>query len=336
MKTRTKVAIIVFIFIAVGLYCVMSFVPKIADLAEKTEIIEYKEFKVMDEVTAVIVRTETLFLAARSGGSEPLSPEGTKVRTGIRVYNINEAVPVATSEETEGAEKPFADILAAAGDGALMSEGGVVPVTAIVSYFADGYEKRITPENISELTKEMAASLPEEGKSLTRGTVSTGEPIYKLTDNNVWYMAYWIPKKGVNTSNYEEGKAVTVDLGTTRVSATIIEIKEAGADNFIVLKSDMYYKDLPKYRTQKVKVIFEEYEGAVVGSKAVVMEHGADGVYVKQQNGTFKWIPVQVIKENDGRCLIKEGKFYDAEDGKEVISIRIYDEVLSDPRAEGY
>jgi putative membrane fusion protein len=305
--------------------------PRIENLAEKTTIVEYEEFKVMDEVLAVMVRTETLFLAARSGGSEPLAKEGTKVRRGMRIYNINESVSASEGAE----EKRFGTILETAGDGAQMSEGGVVPVTAIVSYYADGYEKRITPENVSELTKDLAEKLPNKSKSLKRDTVLQGEPVYKLTNNNVWYMAYWIPKNGVNVENYEIGVKVMVDLGTTRVTATVTTVDDAGKDKFIVLKSDMYYKDLPKYRKQDIKVIFEEYEGPIVPDSAVVMEHGMNGVYVKQQNGTFAWVPVNVIKENDGRSFVNEGKFYD-EDGLEVVTIKYYDEILIDPKSEGY
>jgi len=239
----------------------------------------------------------------------------------------------ATADERADA---FKAIQKAAGSDAVESEGGVTPWTAIVSYSSDGWEKRVTPDNIMRLQKTVLQTAPAESVDLRRGWVKSGDPIYRMTNNNLWRVAFWIEEADKTIlDKYQIGRGVMIDLGTTKVRANVEAAEPRGRDLFIVLRSDMYYKDLDKYRVRDVSVVFSEVRGAVIDKKSVKLKSGKTGVYVKQQSGAFKWVPVKVLKESGGRYLISETHFED-EDGKRVSTVRYYDEIMKNPAAEGY
>jgi len=346
---------IVFAIVVTGLYGIIYAAPRIEGIGIRTDVVQYDELPIADEVTALFVRDETLYTAAYSGFPDYMVDGGTKVRAGTQVVYVapgSEPVAVQTilSEETpmssesgEAAvpeetknESPYDEILQAAGNNAVTTEGGVTPWTAIVSYSSDGWEKRVTPDNIMSLPKSILSVAPTEAIDLTREWVREGEPIYRMTNNNLWRVAFWMEDADKTViDKYKAGRNVVIDLGVTKVRATVEAAEPRGRDLFVVLRSDMYYRDLDLYRIRDISIVFSEVSGAVIEKKSVKLKSGKTGVYVKQQSGAFKWIPIKVLKESGGRYLIAETYFED-EDEKRVTTVRYYDEIMSNPAAEGY
>ena len=366
-----------FAVVVTGLYAIIYAAPRIEGIGIRTDVIQYDQLPIADNVTALFVRDETLFTAAYSGYTNYMVVAGTKVRAGTQVVYIepgaepafvgaahippDEGVPLSGSGDDDGVgivsrigsvvgtgsvagagsagavrENPYEALLRMAGNDAVESEGGVTPWTAIVSYYGDGWEKRVTPENIMDLRKAVLVEAPGEAVDLTREWARAGEPVYRITNNNLWRVAFWIDNADKTVlDKYQIGKKVTLDLGTTKVRANVEATEPQGRDLFVVLRSDMYYKDLDRYRVRDLSVVFSEVSGAVIEKKAVKLKSGTVGVYVKQQSGVFKWVPVKVLKESGDFYLIAE-TYYEDGDGKRVPTIRYYDEIMSNPAAEGY
>jgi len=285
---------------------------------------------------------------------------GTKVRAGTQVVYIApgaapdvtqpiraDDIPMSSgageggagqdaADETGAEENYFENLLWEAGSDSVVSEGGVSPWTAIVSYSGDGWEKKVTPDNIMELSKSIFDEAPGEAVDLKREWAREGEPVYRITNNNLWRVAFWIEDADKTIlDKYKPGRKVTLDLGTTKVRAAVEAAEPRGRDLFVVIRSDMYYRDLDKYRTRELSVVFSEVRGAVIEKQSVKLKSGKTGVYVRQQGGSFKWVPVKVVKESGGRYLVEETSFTDAE-GKQTPTIKYYDEIMSSPAAEGY
>jgi len=370
-KVFSATAIVAFIAVVAILYAIVFAVPKIQGLAVRTEIVEYAELPVQDTVNALFVRNETLYTWPSDGTPQYLIAEGTKVRRGEQVFWADAG---GTPQDTpEGVEQ----VMQAAQGTMAPSEGGVAPMTAIVSYVGDGYEKRITPETMMGLDRSIMGEVPSEATDLRRAWVRAGEPVYRITDNNTWYLVFWkdrtahnlnevgggeapdeaadadadnnnndnddaagaadaqILEAGASIDDYTIGRRVTLGLGDARVSAKVQAVEERTDGWFVVIESDRYYEDLDRYRKKVVNVIFEEYSGAVIGEAAIAPKDGQDGVYVKQQSGYWKWVPVKVLRRAGSRCLVAENTFTDA-DQNAVRTVNYYDEVMSDPAAEGY
>ena len=347
------ISVIMFSIVVSGLYAIIYAAPRIEGIGIETNIIQYDELPIADDVTAIFVRDETLYKAGYSGAPSYMVAAGTKIRAGTQVVYIDpngedtsiqqiSAVTADGGEEQEGVdeqevqESPIEAVMRISGEDAVVSEGGVSPFTAIVSYYGDGWEKKVTPENMLTMQKSVIERAPGEAVDLSRGYVKEGEPVYRITNNNLWRVAFWF-ENGDKTilDRYKVGRKLTIDLGTTRVRSVVEYAEPRGRDIFVVLSSDMYYRDLDKYRVYDISIIFSEVSGAVIEKKDVKLKNGKAGVYVKQQNGTFKWVPVKIFKESGNRYLIAE-TFFEDEAGNRIQTIRYYDEIMSDPARQGF
>jgi putative membrane fusion protein len=359
-----------FVIVVAILYSIIYVTPLIGGIGKETVIVEYAEFPVQDTVTGIFVREETLYTASYAGSPQYMVAEGTKIRAGTQVVYIDpdaapppdtadvqtadapatadavipadaSVIPAAEPESTDAAPAgmvtpTLGQVMQSAAGNMVPSEGGVSPTTAIVSYYADGFEKRIGVESVGTLRKTMLKTLPDMALDIERGWANAGEPVYKITNNNSWRFAFWITDKGGEMAKrYLPGTEVTLDLETTKVTAVVESAEPQGDDLFIVLRSDMYYRDLDKFRKQKVHVVFNVYHGAVIDEKSVVERAGVTGVYVRQQSGSFKWIPIHIVRKSEGQYLVSETSYEDVTAGK-VSTVRYYDEIMSDPAAEGY
>jgi hypothetical protein len=353
MKTRTKISTAVFIVAVIVLYSVIYVVPKMQGMLEETEVLEYGDMPLKDSVNVLIVRNETLFAADKSGAVEYLIDEGTKVRAGVPLVSITDAQAPegggaadedAVEAETEaGAE---AGIMAAAAANAIQNPGNVAPFTALLSYSADGYETILTPGAIEGLHWDASTDIPESGLSLVRGYTEAGAPLYKLTDNNLWFMVYWVKSEREGPVKYTSASAVNVDgsevtttgiqvrIGKTVVDASIDSVTPQGEYDRIVLRSDMYYKALPVIRKIDAEVIFSEHQGLIVNDRNIEVRDGKPGVLVRQRNDRFEWVPINILKTAGDKHIVSAGRFQD-EKGESVYTVKYYDEVLKDPAAEG-
>ena len=341
------IAVIMFAIVVSGLYAIIYAAPRIEGIGIKTNIIKYDELPIADDVTALFVRDETLYTAAYAGSPNYLFSAGTKVRAGTQVIYIEPGVAVDatqasfedegdTTDENQPQELPIEEIMNIAGNDLVISDGGVSPYTAIVSYYGDGWEKKVTPENVLSLPKSIFDRAPGEAVDLAREFVNIGEPVYRITNNNLWRVAFWIENADKTIiDKYKVGRNLTLDLGSTKVRASVETADPRGRDVFIVLTSDMYYRDLDKFRMRDISVVFSQVSGAVIEKSDVKIKTGKAGVYVKQQSGTFKWVPVKILKESGERYLISESSFED-ENGERVQTIRYYDEIMSDPAGQGF
>jgi putative membrane fusion protein len=321
------------------MYCGIFVIPKMLGFMEKTQILEYDSVPVSDKTSVYIVRTETLYLADLSGSVERLNKEGTKLRQGISIVTITPAEEAeGESDKKDGGDEGddvYAEIKRIAAGNAVENPGNLAPFTGIVSYYADGYENILSPEKLDSIKQSDIENVPAEGIDLVRDYTKSGDPLYKMTDNKIWYMVYWIPLSDAKKDYYVPGNTIKVDLGKTIVNAVVRTAEKEGDYYKVTLKSDVYYRDMAKQRKLDVEVEFDRYEGLIVDKSCVVKRPEGDGVFVKQRNGNFKWVPVKVEKEIDENCVVKAGTYYN-EEGETVITVTYYDEVLMNPKAEGY
>lgn len=352
MKTRTKISVAVFIVAAIVLYVIIYVVPKMQGMLEETEVLEYGDMPLKDSVSILIVRSETLFAADKSGAVEYLVDEGTKVRSGVPLISITDAQPPEgggqQGEGEDDAETEIgteAGIMAAAAAIAVENPGNAAPFTALLSYSADGYETILTPGAIEGLRQNALADVPESGISLVRDYAESGTPLYKLTDNNLWFMVYWVKSEREGAVKYTSAGAVSINgsevlsgiqvrIGKTLVDARIDSVTPQGEYDRIVLQSDMYYKALPVIRKMDAEVIFSEHQGLIVNERNIEIKDGKPGVFVRQRNNQFKWVPVNILKTAGDKHIVSAGSFQD-EKGKLVYTVKYYDEVLKEPAAEG-
>jgi hypothetical protein len=340
-----KRAIAVFFVLAVaGLSVAIFVVPDLMNAMLKTTVLEYGDLSISDTVTAYIVRDETVYVAARSGEIRYYVGEGVKVRKDVKLLDIiggkASAPPTAAGEDGAAPLEAGAEEMAAlrdrVGAAGVTQERNEASGTGVVSYYIDGHETTFSFENIPSLTRRTAAEADGHVVNVTRhgGYVTLGEPIYKLTDNTQWRMVFWFDKSSGSVVNYKSGESVTVGMdGGGNVAGRIEDVVDQGDAWMVTLYFDRYYESMARVRSVTATVAVADYRGLLIDNGDMTARDGVIGVYARQKNGDFKFVPVNVLRSDGSRSIISMSSFT-APDGKEVKTVNIYEEILRDP--EGY
>lgn len=102
MKKMKKRIMILFCAVLVILFIIIYVYPNVTGALKKTEIIEYGSLQVTDQVTAYIVRSETVYFADKPGSIQYNAEEGEQVRKGARILNI---IPGSQKDMESGYQK---------------------------------------------------------------------------------------------------------------------------------------------------------------------------------------------------------------------------------------
>jgi len=87
MRKRKRI-LVLFCTTLVILFIIIYVFPNVTGALKKTEIIEYGSLQVTDQVTAYIVRSETVYFANKSGSLNYYVQEGEQVRKGVKILDI--------------------------------------------------------------------------------------------------------------------------------------------------------------------------------------------------------------------------------------------------------
>lgn len=87
MKKKRKLLVLFFTTLVI-LFIIIYVFPNVTGALKKTEIIEYGSLQVTDQVTAYLVRSETVYFANKSGNINYYVPEGEQVRKGTKILDI--------------------------------------------------------------------------------------------------------------------------------------------------------------------------------------------------------------------------------------------------------
>jgi hypothetical protein len=337
MKILKRAVVLVFLLAVAGLYVVIFVIPDLKGALRRTAVLEYGNLSISDEVTAYAVRDETVYMAARTGAIRYYVGEGVKVRKDVKLLDIvGGTAPAASAGEGDPAEEggdEMGALRSRIGSDGVVLEQNSASKTGVVSYYIDGYESMFSFENLSSLTREAAAETSGSVVNVTRhdGYVTGGDPIYKLADNTQWRMVFWFDKASGAIVNYKSGGQVTVHMRNGSVDGRIEDIVDQGDAWMVVLEFDRYYENLAQIRSEDATVVVADYRGLLVDNENIAaLDDGTVGVYAKQKNGDFRFIPVNVLRSDGVRSIISMSSF-NAPDGGETKTVNIYEEILRDP-----
>jgi putative membrane fusion protein len=338
MKIAGRAIVAVFVLAVVVLYVVIYVVPDLRGALRKTAVLEYGNLAIYDDVTAYVVRDETVYKAARTGEIRYYVGEGVKVRKGVKLLDIIAgsgpvtAAEAGDSETEDAAAAERTALRSRIGDNGVALEQNAAQESGVVSYFIDGYESLFSFENLPSLTRESVSGVSGSVVNVTRhdGRIARGEPIYKLSDNTQWYMVFWFDKTSGAVVNYISGETVAVRMQGGEVGGRIDGVVDQGDAWRVVLSFDKYYENLAQLRRADATVVVSDYKGLLVDNESIVSREDTVGVYAKQKSGDFKFVPVNVVRSDGVRSIISMTSFTDAED-KQVRTVNIYEEILCDP-----
>lgn len=302
-KKYLKFLITLYLLVLVVLYIVIYAYPRVSGALTPTTILTYDELKVWDDITCYLVRNEQVYTSEVGGAVTYYAEEGALARRGSRILEL----------------KPVSG-------GAI--ENYSCQRNGLISYYIDGNESYYTPENMASLKADDVKKRDENPVNTKRDSVLSGEPLYKLVDNDVWYAVFWVDSTKV--SKYQKGSSVTLELSMGSIPGTVYDIVDNGDEWLIILKFERYFVDMPMVRKVEATAVTQDYKGLLVPNESLVTVEGKLGVYVKDISGEYKFKQVKVITTDGESSLVKDSYFYeDTDKGSEKVdTVKIYDEIL--------
>ncbi len=298
IKLQTKSAIILFIVIFAVLYAIIYIVPKVTDIFTQTYTAEYGTLESVREAECVIVRDEKVFKSGTGGSAERKQEAGRLVRSGTAVVSV-------------GGQEQYADL------------------RGIVSYYYDGFESRLTSENIGSLKESFIEEYRAEEaseKEFASQNIQPGDPIFKIIDNSKWFLVCWLGEE--DAEQFEEGYTVKAAFGAGEAVAMNVYSKTKQGEKYqIVLSCNRSYEDFDRYRIADCRLITSSRSGIILETDSIVEKDGVKGVYVVNKLGKSVFTPVSILSSHDGRTVVEKNYYYDSE-GQYVATVESYDEIL--------
>lgn len=320
--------IIVYLALILALYLVIEMVPRVTNIFETTEILEPGNLVLETEATGYLIKTESIVISPDQGKIEYLVKDNTAVAKNRKVVSIKETGGAEDEEEAQEGSHKYEDLMEGMKGYHGIYEQKRAPVSGIFSLHMDGSEQAMNPAHMDDLTYEKVQDLPMSQKDLVDSTVRVGDPIYKMTDDNRWYVVCWLEPEAAK--NYEEGQTVKLKLPAGTVTATVKTVNKEKERIRLIFTTDMYYKDLATTREVDMTIQGSEQTGLLVSNDCIIEKDGHEGVFVRNKNGDYFFVRVNVI-ETDGRdSVVSESSYIDAE-GQAVTTVSVYDEVLKNP-----
>lgn len=185
----------------------------------------------------------------------------------------------------------------------------------------DSQKKLYTLQQLEEMSpqdlQKAAAAAPQKNDSQIAGKIWTD---YR------WKLFLSVPQEELE--RFEHIKKVNISFDADakeRIPAVVEEIVKAepGQNGKVVLTSEYINEDVIRLEQASVKVIFSEHKGLRISSRALRVQEGKTGLYVKKGN-LVHWKPVEVIYKNEQYVLISQ----EYEKGKN--EVQHYDEIVVD------
>lgn len=323
LTKKTKRAICIYIIILLLLYVVVEVLPKVTDIFETTQVLEPGTLTLSYETTGYFIKDEHVGIAKENGDIQYLVPVGTAVKKG------HDIVSVEPSKSNSDKEPRFSELTGKLKGYEGLSDGYAAPISGVFSLSIDGYEDYFTAANMEKIKKSTVESLSYGQTSLERDSVIKGEPIYKVSGDDAWYILCWMNK--ANVENFPEGKEAILKLPDGDVEADVYRVKQEKNNLYrVIFHLDVYYESFAESRAEDMTVVASDNYGLLVDNDAIIEKDGRKGVYIINKNGRYIFREIKVISTDGEESVIEDASFIN-ENGEQVNTVDVYDEVVRHP-----
>lgn len=325
MSKLKKKPIVLFIAALIVLYVIIYIVPRVTGALVSSYTIGYGELKIYDETDAYLVREEKVYTAAHGGKANRYIEDGTLVRTGTTIMEIT-----GSSDDEVGAK--YSDILGRLGKEAVSTSDCSILGGGVISYYADGFESKIRPDNMEKGSYDFYSKLKQDDVlDLKRSSIAKGEPVFKVVDRTKWYMVCYVDKE--HADRYHKGAEVKAEFEDDYVMANVLSVRKEKKGGLVrvILETDHYYDKYAQMRVCPVSLVTYEERGLIIENGSIGKVKGVPGVYVRNKTNDYNFVPIKVMASDGKYSLVADTSFVD-EKGNMQSTVEIYDEILKEPK----
>lgn len=320
-KTRRIVA--VYLALLVVLYIVAFQIPEVTDLFETTQVLENGTIQVSCEATGYVVKDEAVCTADSTGSISFTNESGTVVKKGTLISKIEK-----TSKGDESINNKYRDCLERLKNYEYLVESSNAPISGVFSTEIDGYEKYFSISNLEGIKKEKTEELTLGRLQLERENVVKGEPIFKISSDDKWYVVCWLDKE--DADKYSEGESVRITTADSTLDASIYSKNKEGDFVKVVLYLNVYYEEFSTARKLDMTIVQSNTSGLIVDNECIIEKNGVKGVYVKTKDSDTYFKPIKIKISNGEQSVIYDSIFVN-DKYEQVETVTVYQEVLRHP-----
>ena len=323
LTKKTKKAITIYVMVLLILFVIVEILPKVTDVFDTTQVLEPGNLVISYDTEGYLIKDESISIAAQNGKVKYLEEEGVAVKKGHPIVKVEE-------DKKDSEKSPrfteYTDRLNGF-DGLSKKKGATI--SGVVSFSIDGYENYFTSKNMEKIDKNEVEGLSLKSVDLKRDSVIKGEPVYKISGDDNWYILCWVDKKTAET--YYEGRDVTIKMPDGDVDAEVYKIKKEGNNYRVIFYLDVYYESFATTRKADISIVISDNAGLIIENNCIITKHGKQGVYVRDKNGDYSFTQISVIASNEKESVIRDATFID-EEGYQIYTVDVYDEVSKHPK----
>lgn len=318
--------ILIYLVALIIIFLIVVVIPKFEDtLSVNSYIVKKGEISRYINSKGLIIKGEQVFKTPSSGKPLYKYEEGTKVRKGELLFEMTSGGK--KKELDENTLKILKKLKNKTNATSLYAK-----MTGIISYCLDGYEKDLLPNsNTFKKINESYFTSKYKSRSIKNDYFSSGEILYKLVDNNLYYLICYINNNNVYVDDIHLNDTLTIGIGSSTIKAKLIHIYREKSKKKLVFQSDMYYKNLARVRFSKIKILLGEYSGLKIPNESIVRKDGYDGVYRITDAKNRVFVPVNILSEAKNYSIVSSVSFINRFE-EEVSTINYYDNIVRNPR----
>lgn len=180
----------------------------------------------------------------------------------------------------------------------------VAEESGIVSYYIDGLEEELTPENMESISKSQISDTVKAESSF-KSSVRANSPAFKLVTSNIWYIASYIKKDYIK--EWEKGDTRTIYVKDENgrehsLEAYVQDIVTNDTESFVIFKITRDMTDFINVRNITIETESSE-RGYKIPNSAIVEETlmkiptayvDSEGNVIKVENGNNKAVAVNI------------------------------------------
>lgn len=347
---KRKGILTIFVLAILALYAIIYVVPKVTGMLDSTYVAEYGVLSIHDDSTGYLIRNEHVYAAETSGMVNRIAKEGDLLRLRTTPIDISAGTVGTPSERLSQIRDDLRGSM-------VTDHGNTVQTGGIISFFVDGYEAKLIPENVDSYNYSDLKNITQDQVVALGTNVTSGYPVFKLVDTTKWYLVSFVPKKSMG--NYKVGKSIDVIFTRAKttlsedseeeventeseeeeineldtygsVEMTIRAVEDSGDSAKLVLESSRYFSGLGELRAAECRLISASVRGLMIENESVVELDGKLGVFRKNKKQKYDFIPIKVLGQTDKKTVIADNYYYD-EQGTWTKTVDPFDDILKNP-----
>ncbi|WP_242939245.1 HlyD family efflux transporter periplasmic adaptor subunit [Tepidibacter thalassicus] len=200
----------------------------------------------------------------------------------------------------------------------------------VVSFNADGLEEILKVSSLDKLDSEYLLNIKNNKNKIVKDnqTVEVGNPIAKIVNNHMWYIAVVLDKN--EKDKFKVNKKVKIEKGKQTFSGIVKYLYKDKLGKYIaVFEINEDKIDFYSQRVSDFKITYKRISGIKIPKNAITTKKGKKGVYVISETGNavFKELK-SILGENNEYVVLN---YTDIKKNR-IDTVDLYDELILNPK----